>query len=500
MRRRLLAAWLLVCLLLLSGCVDQLSERPLEDLSDRGIDAGAAAPLEDSADAGKMQATLYFLDESGAKLYPVVRTIALENGVSRAQAAVSALLQGPKENETGAAWPDIGAARSGRFVEVAGGVATVDLPAKARTLPQETLYAVRMAIASTLTEFSEISHVNVLIGGREEGLDLGATLPVGTFARMSDLDAGARYSRLQEQRLSATGVTLLTTLYFPSLDGRMILPLVRSITYSEVEPIEYLYTLLVELGKGAGHALCMQDVPPPMDYIVEMPEIVRTEDGYMAIDLRFSEELAEDVSSAGMTLGVYIAMLTDTLMGFVPGVEGLRVSIGERVVDMLGETETPDGREIVFDQTLAVRDDFSGYVGAPETMYVMGEDGNLVRVSRLLEQSSAKDARTRLEAMTRLEDEGLFVLPEGLGPEDILAVHTGAEEIVLNLSRRFADRLADFSRDEERAAVYAIVNTLTEGTEIRRVIFFFDGEQRESLAGGLDMRGSFVRNPGMVVN
>lgn len=499
-RERLLAAWLIVCLLLLSGCVDQLSERPLEDLSSREIEAGVSAPLEDSADTRKMQAVLYFLSESGAKLHPVVRTVTMENGVSRAQAAVNALLQGPKEDETGAAWPDIGAARSSRFVEVAGGIATVDLPARARTLPQETLYAVRMAIASTLTEFSEITHVNVLIGGREEGLDLGATLPVGTFARMEDLDAGARYSRLQEQRLSASGVTLLTTLYFPSLDGRMILPQVRSITYSEVSPIEYLYTLLVELGKGAGHALCMEDVPPPMDYIVEMPEIVRTEDGYMAIDLRFSEELAEDIESAGMTLGVYMAMLTDTLMGFVPGVEGLRVSVGDRVVTSLDADETPDGRAITFAQTLAVRDDFSGYVGAPETMYVMGENGNLVKVLRLIEQSAAKDARTRLEAMTRLEDEGLFVLPEGLGEEDILAVHTGAEEIVLNLSRRFADGLTDFSRDEERAAVYAIVNTLTEGTEIRRVIFFFEGQQQEMLAGGLDMRGSFVRNPGMVVN
>ena len=48
--------------------------------------------------------------------------------------------------------------------------------------------------------------------------------------------------------------------------------------------------------------------------------------------------------------------------------------------------------------------------------------------------------------------------------------------------------------------MYAIVNTLTEGTEIRQVRFFFEGEQRETLAGGLEMRGAFMRNPGMVVN
>ena len=30
--------------------------------------------------------------------------------------------------------------------------------------------------------------------------------------------------------------------------------------------------------------------------------------------------------------------------------------------------------------------------------------------------------------------------------------------------------------------------------------FFFEGEQVQSLAGGLEMRGTFMRNPGMVVN
>jgi len=494
---------LFLCLsacLLLCGCTAQISERPMEELSASDIPPQTAAPEQDGADACEILATLYFLDESGTMLRPVVRKITCESGMSRAEAAVHALLRGPLGDETGAMWPDIGVARSGRFVETAAGIATVNLPARARTLPQEMLYAVRMAIASTLTEFAEISYVNVLVGGREEGLDLGATLPVGTFTRAENLDAGARYSRLQEQRLSASGVTLLTTLYFPSKDGKMIVPQVRSMAYSQVSPIEYLYTLLSELGKGAGQALCMQDVPAPMDYITEMPEIVRTEDGYMAIELRFNDALEQDIKDAGLTLGTYMAMLTDTLMGFVPGVEGLKVSVGERTVTGLKKEESLDGREITFEQTLATRDDFTGYVASVQTLYAMEDSGGLKRVSCLLEQSSAQDARTRLGALMRLDEEGLFALPDGLTDEDVLAVHTYEKEIVLNLSGRFADKLSALSQERERAAVYAMVNTLTEGTEIRQVRFFFEGEQRETLAGGLEMRGAFMRNPGMVVN
>ena len=481
-RRAALAAGLTALLLLLGGCVSQVSERELADLSAAEIKADVPAPTQDGEQGYTMRCTLYFLSVDGGRLIPVTRSVTVEGGKSRAQAALDALLAGPEAGEDGAAWPDLGTVRGERLLEVSCGVATVDLPARVRTLSQEMLYAVRMAIANTLTEFSEISYVNVLIGGREEGLDLGATLPVGTITRVDDLDVGARYSRLHEQRLSPGGVTLLTTLYFPAAQGGLLLPEVRSIAYAQVSPIEYLYTLLEELGKGAGLTLCAQDVPAPMDYIEEMPEIVRTEDGYLAVELRMSDALETALDAAGLTLDTYMAMLTDTLMGFVPGVEGLRVMIGGRTA-----------------ADLTTRSDFEGCVGAPVTLYVMDGTG-LLRVQRVLPQALADDARARLGALMELGEEDLFALPDGLTQEDILAVHAGEETIAVNLSGRFRDALAALAPAQERAAVYAMVNTLTEGTRASRVAFFFEGEQVQTLAGGLEMRGTFLRNPGMVVD
>ena len=481
-RRAALATGLMSLCLLLGGCVSQVSEREMADLSGVEIKADVPAPAQDGEQSYDMRCTLYFLSEDGGRLIPVSRSVTVEGGTSRAQAALDALLTGPAAGEDGVTWPELGAARGERLLEVSCGVATVDLPARVRTLSQEMLYAVRMAIANTLTEFSEISYVNVLIGGREEGLDLGATLPVGTMTRVDDLDAGARYSRLHEQRLSPGGVTLLTTLYFPAAQGGLLLPEVRSIAYAQISPIEYLYTLLDELGKGAGLALCAQDVPAPMDYIEEMPEIVRTEDGYAAIELRLSDALEPALDAAGLPLHTYLAMLTETLMGFVPGVDGLRVLIG--------------GEEVV---PLATRSGFEGCVGAPVTLYVMDGAG-LSRVQRVLAQAQADDARARLAALMTLGEEDLFALPDGLTQEDILAVYAGEETIAVNLSGRFRDALAALAPAQERAAVYAMVNTLTEGARASRVAFFFEGEQVQTLAGGLEMRGAFVRNPGMVVN
>ena len=98
------------------------------------------------------------------------------------------------------------------------------------------------------------------------------------------------------------------------------------------------------------------------------------------------------------------------------------------------------------------------------------------------------------------EEFHIYLAGDGLTQEDILAVHAGEETIAVNLSGRFRDALAALAPAQERAAVYAMVNTLTGGTRASRVAFFFEGGQVQTLAGELEMRGTFLRNPGMVVN
>ena len=493
-------ACLLAGVLTLSGCMNQLEERPAEDLSAAAVTLRAEAPLADAVQTAEQMVTLYFLDEEGMELVPVTRRIDVADGMSRCEAALYALLAGPLETED-AFWPEIGSLNAVRGFELSGGVATVDLPSRVRALSPEALYAVRVAIAHTLTEFSEVAYVNVLVGGREEGFDLAATTPVGTLSRSEDLDVAARYLRQDEMRMSAqeAGMTRLTTLCFPTLDGRWALPEVRSVAYAAAEPIEYLYTLLEEIGKGSDNALCM-DVPAPMKYIEEMPEIVRTEDGaYRAIEICLSKEIDEALLDAGLTRGMYLAVLTDTLMGFVPGVEGVLVRIGGEQVTALSAQETPDGQEIAFAQTLATREDFGGYAGAPGVLYVPArEPGKLEAETCVLPQAQQHSARELLWQLTqRLETVG--ALGEGLTQEDILAVSVDETRILVNLSGAYADALSALTPAQERAAVFAMVNTLTEGDRPERAAFFFDGAQRAALAGGLEMRGEFLRNPGMVV-
>lgn len=77
--------------------------------------------------------------------------------------------------------------------------------------------------------------------------------------------------------------------------------------------------VLEALGSVSADELIEQHVPEPMGYISEMPEIVRMpETGEQAIEIRFSGELTQALEEQKLTLGVYLGMLTRTLMGVVP--------------------------------------------------------------------------------------------------------------------------------------------------------------------------------------
>ena len=187
-------------------------------------------------------------------------------------------------------------------------------------------------------------------------------------------------------------------------------------------------------------------------------------------------------------------------LGFVPGVEGLQVYVGGERLDGLEAEDTVAGETVTFAQALITRDAFEGCIGAPRTLYAQSaQEGKLVRVQYVLPQARQDEPREALEGLLTLSGQGYVALPSGLGPQDILAVRVEEENVVVNLSEAFAKALQSLTARQARVAVYAMVNTLTQGRDQQGVIFFFDGEQIGELAGGLNLRGRMLRNPGMVV-
>ena len=127
-KKRLLLGGLLAALLMLSGCMAQIEERPMQDLTDVTFAGDVKAPQEDAYASGEALVTLYFLEESGEALRPVVRRIEMTAGMSRAEMAVRALMEGPLEGEAHAWWPELGGLGAARAVEISGASATRTRP------------------------------------------------------------------------------------------------------------------------------------------------------------------------------------------------------------------------------------------------------------------------------------------------------------------------------------------------------------------------------------
>ena len=206
-------------------------------------------------------------------------------------------------------------------------------------------------------------------------------------------------------------------------------------------------------------------------------------------------ELTRALADAELPLGVYLGMLTRTLMGVVPGVDGVHVLIDGKAVSALGEADTPDGSTVSFQNELMESDDFLSWIGAPVVFYDEAEQsGKLVRVRCVMREREQNHPRAQLETLFSRWNEA------NASAGDILAASVEAENVVINLSARFGSWLQTLEADAARERVYAMVNTLTQGRRQQGVIFFFDGKQIDELSGGLCMRGRLLRNPGMVVD
>ncbi len=489
------------CLFLLgslSSCTSIVTERAAEDVSSVAIRAGTTCPVADESVDDSITAELCFLNADATSLVRVIRSISLMSGDDEAHAVLMSLLSGPREEDSGAWWPAVTGVQN-TTMEISGGIAVVNLPSRFRSLDPAMLYATRLAIAETLCSLPKISYVNVLIGGREEGIDLAATVPAGTLTRSGDNDVSARYSLLEDQRTSGNGFSRIVTFYYPSKDGRFLLPTVRNVDFDTTQSVDYLYRLLQELAKVPHQSQIAENVPAPLDFLQKMPEIERTQDSTnRVVTLHLREELRDALKKANLTEGIWLAMLDDTLTGFIPGIDGISVTIGETPVTGLAASRMPNGNAVTFPQEFMTRNSFQNLIGAGITLYTRNAGENkLTRLESVVPESEANDLRRRMDALMALEGEAA-VLPDSLDAEDILACRIERTNLVMNLSEQFGIALRGMNADEVRYAVYAMVNTLTEGRKQQNVIFFFAGRQIGNLAGGLNLQGKMVRNPGMV--
>jgi hypothetical protein len=500
----------LICVLLLSGCANNLS------VLSKGTETTLPPPtLSYTAPVGDMDreyaasVLLYFPDITGTRMIARNEQMLLSAARHPAESVILKLLASTGTSDTlPLAQSGILALAPGSAIEITGDVATLNLAASALQLDKRSLYTACLAITNTLTQWGDIRYVNVLISGMQPGIDVAATVPMGSFQRNIGDDINTLWERAAAQKNgSAQQFSAAATLYFPAAAGKGILAEGRTISFAGHEPGQMITALLDSLSVGSVYLTGIPALPDLSALMDEPPyaEDVNQAGGRQAV-LHFNDSLNEQLVNAGVPRSVMMASLTYTLTTFLPGISGVQVRIGNEAVDMVVPAGTYEGagETILFANNLMRRSDYSKFPLSYCTLYFINSEKSLTASRRPVPYYQTQNVRYILSEL--MIGPQPYDSAQGLSPSlpgliedsDLLGTALDGNTLLFNFTSDLTGAMNGMSAEEERLAVYSIVNTMTALPYTRRVCFFIAGTQPDTFAGSIYLPGEFMNDPGII--
>ena len=391
-KKRRLRLAVLCCLLAfsLSGCkssVDALNKDISVTLSPASV--SYKAPTGDTDQELIQSILLYVPNTAGTRLIALPEQMTLQAARHPAEAVLRQLFAFTGNEEARPLSPDTVLQLSPVSpVEISGETATVNLGASALSVSHADFYIICQAIANTLTQWDDIRYVNVLVSSMQPGLDVGASIPGGCFVQNLNDNLDTLASRLNSQVAAGSRkASLAATLYYPAYAGRGILAETRTVTFSDLDKPSLVLTLMEALSQPAQTLDHVPALPILSDYLSEEPVIqeIAVTGGQKAV-LHFSQNFNDALITAGVPRSVMMAALTCTVTGFIPGINGVTVYIGEELVSAVVPNGIYEGagEVITFTDGVMRRGDFSRFILSDCVLYFGNGQEHLQAVLRPL--------------------------------------------------------------------------------------------------------------------
>ena len=487
-----------LCMMMLCACQSAPQEKA--ELSLPAASPQYEAPIEDEL-AYTAQCPLFLPSLDGQRLLCQYATIALERDVHPAQALVQALLDYPTDSQVRALGDGVQLSLYGtQPVEVSGGVCTVNLSSSALMLSGQTLYNVCLAIATTLCEQQDIHDVNILIADQAISMDITGNLPLGAQRGHTGDELPVLWEQMEARRTplgedpSQMPLSATATLYFPLTGGRGVTPETRSLSFAGQTPQQLAAELMDALSAGTQYATGAADMPDLENLMLYAPQVSDMPEGGRLVSLRFVSTLEEQLAERDITLFCFLAAVVDTITTFIPSVTAVQVELGAMPLTSL---TMADATQLRCTDGVIRRSAFTGCLMSPVRLYMAG-NGKLIPVTRMLPAADALSPRRLLCELMTGDGTVRPALPFGLGEADVLGISLHGDTVVVNLSAAFADALRALPMPDEQLACYAIVNTICRALQVRRAVFYFDGEMQQTLGGGIYWGGEFLECPGLI--
>jgi len=503
MKKRLCCLLTALCLLaVLSGCARNGGEEqvPVRTLAPASVEW--EAPDGDSAIRNPGDYLLYVPEKNQQILG--TRSVHLEEADLKDTAGelVKRLLTAVNGNESLRIERELEVFRD-TPVEISRGVCTVTLSSSSLQLSYSDYYKLSLALATTLCELDEIRYVNVLTAGQSVALDSSGRLPMGSLTGHKDENLSVLWEQMEARRTpqggdaGRTSLSTQATIYYPLTDGRGVACESRRITFEGQTTGQLSSALLNAMSETVRTELESENVPDLWEYMVHEPVTSEMEEGGKLITLSFREDLQELVDGWHTDIPCLAAAVTMTLTTFVPGTSAVCFRIGDKPVTELNNSrfriETILGG-------LMRRNLFETFLTGSTTVFFV-KDGRLVRTERPVDRETADSPRIQLGALiqgpdSRETEKGITSpVPDGVREDDLLGIAPSGDTMLVNLSSHFREELEAAGPEKEMLLCYAMVNTLCENNGMKRVCFFFEGEQAERIAGEIYWAGEFMYNP-----
>ena len=515
MIRRATAAAICVCLAAaLSGCGRRGNEEKPPAPTLPPADVSMPAPDGDQAVRRAGDYTVYaYLPEKNT-LQLTARNLFLEEGTglqATAEALVRELLdemnENRNENERLELYQGDDRDRNVRIPEISGGICTVNLAPSARKLDKKELYWLSLALTATLCGLDEIDGVNVLVADQSVALDTSGNLAMGTLSgrpgENENLPGLWEHMDAKKAPLGNAGgrtpLNAAATVYYPLSDGRGIGCESQMTTFPGQTPDELAETLVTALSETMKRRSGDGTLPVLEDYMLSTPVVTPRENGGRIVSIIFRENIPELLDRWETDLPCLIAAVTCTLTTFVPGVAEVSVRIGDKPVTEMSNSRYTTGTIL---GGLFHRSEAAVFLTGSVSVF-FEKDGKLAACEKPVDREAADSPRTALEALLegpdrREKENGMnATLPAGVGKEDILGIAAEGDALLVNLSANFRTEIRNAGAEKERLLCYSMVNTLCVNSGLRRVCFFFEAEQAESIAGEIYWSGEFLYNPGL---
>ncbi len=388
-------------------------------------------------------------------------------------------------------------------VEISNGVCTVTLSSSALQLSYSDYYKLSLAISTTLCDLDEIRYVNVLTAGQSVALDPSGRLPMGSLTGHADENVSVLWEQTEARRTpqgedaGRTPLSAQATVYYPLTDGRGIGCVSRRVSFEGQTASQLSSTLLDVISETVRTRSGSENMPELFEYMVHPPVASEMEEGGKLITLSFREDLQELADEWHTDIPCLAAAVTMTLTTFVPGTAAVCIRIGDKPVTELNSSRYRVGTIL---GGLMRRSMFDPFLTGNAIVFLV-KDGRLEQREKPVDREAADSPRVQLLALMPGPDSEeaemgwTAPLPEGLEDDDILGIAAEDGVLLVNLSGQFREQIAAMGPEKETLLCYAIVNTLCENNRMRRVCFFFEGEQTEWIAGEIYWAGEFLYNP-----